>query len=186
MRRVLFAAAATLAIAPALPLAEPGALPGQARVAAQNVAPEYHVKAAYLYNFVKYVEWPAPGNTGPVNICVAGRNPFGNVLADTIKGEQIEGRPLTQRVILEPEDGCHVIFIPEGAATSAYLRAARGVPTLTVGETDDFLEQGGIIQFVSVANNIRFAINTAAAEQARLQVSSRLLRLAVNTSRDAR
>ena len=148
--------------------------------AAQDVPLEYQVKAAYLYNFVKFVEWPETARTGPLNICLAGRNPFGNLLAETIKDETIDGRPLTSRVILEPEPDCHVLFVPEGAS-SAYLRAARHMPTLTVGETPDFLQQGGVIAFVADGRNIRFAISAEAAEQANLQVSSRLLKLAVNT-----
>jgi hypothetical protein len=147
---------------------------------AQDVPLEYQVKAAYLYNFVKFVEWPETARTGPLNICIAGRNPFGDVLADTIKDETIDGRPLTSRVVLEPDPDCHVLFVPDGAP-SAYLRAARRMPTLTVGETTDFLQQGGVIAFVADGHNIRFAISADAAEQAKLQVSSRLLKLAVNT-----
>jgi hypothetical protein len=147
---------------------------------AQDVPLEYQVKAAYLYNFVKFVEWPETARTGPLNICLAGRNPFGNVLADTIKDETIDGRQLTSRVVLEPEADCHVLFVPDGAS-SVYLRAARRTPTLTVGETADFLQQGGVIAFVADGRNIRFAISADAAEQAKLQVSSRLLKLALNT-----
>ena len=148
--------------------------------AAQDVSLEYHVKAAYLYNFVKFVQWPPEAREGPLNICIAGRNPFGTVLAETIHEENVDGRMLTSRVILEPEPDCHVLFVPEGAA-AAYLRAARGTPTLTVGETDDFLTEGGVIAFVKQGSNVRFAISTEAADQARLRVSSRLLQLAVNT-----
>lgn len=154
---------------------------GRPPAVAQEVPLEYRVKAAYLYNFVKFVEWPESDRVGPVNICVAGRNPFGSVLLDTIRGEVIQGRPLTARVILEPEPGCQVLFVPEGSPAGAYLRPLRGTPTLTVGETADFLQQGGVIAFVDDERTIRFAISTEAAERAMLQVSSRLLRLAVNT-----
>ena len=147
---------------------------------AQDVSLEYRVKASYLYNFVKFIEWPTAARSGPVTVCIAGRNPFGTVLDDTIRGEVVRGRPLTARVILEPDAGCQVLFIP-GGATGAYLRSARGTPTLTVGETGDFLASGGIINFVKDGPYVRFAINTDAAEQAQLQVSSRLLQLALNT-----
>jgi hypothetical protein len=150
---------------------------------AQDVALEYQVKAAYLYNFAKLVDWPPAARTGPLTICVAGRNPFGEVLSDTLKGESIGGRPLNTRVILEPEPGCHVMFVPNGAAAATYLRAARGTPTLTVGESADFLSQGGVIAFVSEGRNVRFAISIEAAEQARLMVSARLLQLAINSPR---
>ena len=144
-----------------------------------QVADEYRVKAAFLYNFFKYVEWPpsAPQD-GPLWICVAGRNPFGSVLEETIAGETLNGRPLATRVILEPEPGCHIVFVPDGAATSAYLRAAEGTPTLTVGERPDFINSGGTIRFYIADGNIRFAVNPAAAERAGLRISSRLLQLA--------
>ena len=144
--------------------------------AAQTATLEYQVKAAYLLNFLKFVEFP-PG-TGPINICVAGRNPFGTLLDDTVRGEQIQGRPVTARVILEPEPNCHLIFVPERAATGAYLRAARGTATLTVGETPQFIMQGGIVNFVREGNHIRFQIDPMAADQAKLRISSRLLQLA--------
>lgn len=147
---------------------------------AQDISLEYRVKAAYLYNFVKFVQWPPEAREGPLNICIAGRNPFGTVLAETIHDESVDGRGLTSRVILEPEPDCQVLFVPEGAP-GAYLRAARRTPTLTVGETDGFLDEGGVITFVKQGSNVRFAINTEAADQGKLRVSSRLLQLAINT-----
>jgi hypothetical protein len=149
---------------------------------AQDVSLEYRVKATYLFNFVKYIDWPATARDGgPLILCVAGRNPFGTALEDTIRDEVVNGRSLVVRVILEPEPGCHVLFVPEGAAANAYLRAARGTPTLTVGESSDFLARGGIINFVSDGRHVRFAISTPAADLAQLHISSRLLQLAINT-----
>jgi hypothetical protein len=143
---------------------------------AQTVPLEYRVKAAYLFNFAKFIEWPV--EPGPLTICVAGRNVFGDVLSDTVKGEAIDGRPLVVRVLLEPEPGCHITFVPRGAAAPAYLRAARSFPELTVGEAPDFIAQGGIINFVIESGSVRFEIDTAAAERSGLRISSRLLRLA--------
>jgi hypothetical protein len=145
---------------------------------AQDVPLEYRVKAAFLFNFAKFVEWPKETANGPLTICVAGRNVFGEALSDTIRGEYINGRPLAVRVILEPEGGCHIIFVPRGAATAAYLRAARSSPTLTVGEMPDFIGQGGIVNFTFEGTNVRFEIDSEAAERAGLRISSRLLRLA--------
>ena len=146
---------------------------------AQDVLPEYRVKAAYLYNFLKFVEWPPePGASGPLRICVAGRNPFGGVLNEVVRGEKVNARPVEARVILEPQQGCHIVFIPEGAATRADLRAASGRPILTVGESDTFIEQGGIASFYVERGNVRFEISPAAAERAKLRISSRLLQLA--------
>jgi len=155
---------------------------------AQDVSLEYRVKATYIYHFVQFVEWPAGAVSGPLTICVAGRNPFGPVLEDTLRGETVNGRPLATRVILEPEPGCHVIFVPVGAATTAYLRAARGTPTLTLGETPNFIGLGGIANFYVDRGSVRIEISPAAADRAQLRVSSRLLQLAriVGTPPEAR
>ena len=149
-----------------------------AGTAAQDVSTEYRVKAAFLYNFVKFVEWPSRVATGPITLCVAGRNPFGNVLDDIVRFEMVNGRPLESRVILEPDPSCHVVFIPGGVNTGAYLRASRGIPTLTVGEGARFIEQGGIVRFYLDNGTVRFAINRDGAERAGLRISSRLLQLA--------
>ena len=154
------------------------AVAAHSRPAAQDVSKEYRVKAAFLYNFVKYVEWPAPAATGPIVVCVAGRNPFGTLLADIIRGETVAGRPLAARVILEPEPGCHVLFVPSGANAPAYLKSARGTPTLTVGEADDFIEQGGLVRFYLDNGTVRFEINRETADRSGLRISSRLLQLA--------
>ena len=145
---------------------------------AQDVSTEYRVKAAFLYNFVKFVEWPSRVATGPLTLCVAGRNPFGSALADIVRGETVGRRPLESRVILEPDPACHVVFIPEGANTAAYLRATRGTPTLTVGDATSFIEQGGLVRFYLDNGTVRFAINRDGAERAGLRISSRLLQLA--------
>lgn len=143
-----------------------------------DISDEYRVKAAFLYNFFKFIEWPPSTEDGPLLICVAGRNPFGDVLEQTIRGEMVNGRPLATRIILEPEPGCDILFVPAGATSTAYLRAARGTPTLTVGERPDFIAQGGIVSFFRQGSNVRFAINPAAADRAELRISSRLLELA--------
>lgn len=147
-----------------------------AHPAAQTATLEYQVKAAYLFNFLKFVEFPPASR--PLTVCVAGRNPFGTALDDVVRGEQVQGRTIVSRVILEPEPGCDVVFVPTGAATAAYLRAARGTSTLTVGESSEFIPQGGIINFVLDGRNVRFEIAPMAAEQANLRISSRLLQLA--------
>lgn len=147
-------------------------------VSAQAVSEEYRIKAAYLYNFAKYVEWPREPGAGPLTICVAGRNPFGTLLDDLIREETIAGRRLQARVILEPEPGCHVVFVPEGAAPRAYLRGVTGAGTLTVGESSTFIEQGGVANFYIERGNVRFEINPMAAERSGVRISARLLQLA--------
>ncbi len=156
-------------------------LPGTG--AAQEVSLEYRVKAAYLFNFAKFVDWPDTAGPGPLVICVAGRNVFGDVLDETLRGEAIGGRPVTARVILEPTPGCHIVFVPAGAAAAAYLRAAQDQPVLTVGESPDFLALGGIANFLLEGTNVRFEMNPAAADRAGLRISSRLLRLARESGR---
>jgi hypothetical protein len=148
--------------------------------AQQDVPLEYHVKAAYLANFIRFVEWPLRPALGPVSICVAEPNPFGAVLEETVMDARIEGRPVVARVLSAPDDGCHVLFIPRDAPGSAgYLRAAQAGPgTLTVGETPDFIGRGGLVNFVREGVNVRFVIDAGTAERAGVRISSRLLRLA--------
>ena len=145
--------------------------------AAQEVPLEYRVKAAFLYNFIKYVEWPDPQKE-QVLICVAGQNPFGTVLDDLVRNERIRGRPLKTALILEPTPECDVVFTPKTSNVPAYVRAAGGMPVLTVGETPRYLEQGGSINFIPEGRSVRFEISRAAAARAGLRISSRLLQLA--------
>ena len=154
---------------------------------AQEIPLEYRVKAAFLYNFVRYVEWPAPRST-PIKICVAGQNPFGTVLEDLIRNERIRGAPLVAETIPEPLSGCNVVFAPKTSNIPAYLRAAARMPVLTVGETPGFTDKGGIINFYLEGDKVRFEINRTAADRAGLRISSRLLQLArlVDSSGDER
>jgi hypothetical protein len=150
---------------------------GAAVPAAQDVSQEYRVKAGFLYNFVKYVEWPEP-ITGPLRICVAGQNPFGTVLDDLVRNERVRGLALTTAVIPGPEPDCHVVFTPRTSNVRAYVTAAAGKPILTVGETGNFIELGGMIALTLDHGLVRFAINRPAAERVKLRISSRLLQLA--------
>lgn len=147
------------------------------------VSREYQLKAGYLFNFVKFVEWPPETKSGLLTICVAGRNPFGGILAEIVRGERVNRRKLSTRVVLTPEPDCQVVFVPEGVSTTPYLRAARNSPTLTVGETPEFITQGGIVNFVLEEGKVRFQISSQAADRAQLRISSHLLRLARNQAR---
>jgi hypothetical protein len=171
MRRFLTAIGVSLAMTPLI---------------GQEPPLEYQLKAAYLYNFVKFIEWPAAARQGPLTICIAGTNPFGATLEDLVRGESIEGRAIAARVIQAPQADCDVVFVPRGVAAGGYLRAARNTPVLTVGESPDFVSQGGIINFVRDAGMIRFEIDQNAARRAGLQISSRLLRLAREPQRRSR
>jgi hypothetical protein len=147
-------------------------------VLAQQPTSEYEIKAAFLYNFVRLVEWPPGAGAGPVVICVARANPFGSALEETVRGESVAGRAIAVRVIPQPADDCDVLFIPAQAAARDYLRAVDGEPVLTVGESADFIQRGGMVNFVIEEERVRFEINPMAATRANLRISSRLLQLA--------
>ena len=145
---------------------------------ARPASGEYAIKAAFLYNFLKYVEWPTATSEEPLVLCVAGQNPFGREL-EQFEGERINGRPIRTRLIPGPETGCHAIFMPATSNRSVYLRAARGASVLTIGETQDFIAEGGIINFVMDGARVRFEIDAEAAARENLRISSRLLQLAL-------
>lgn len=160
--------------------------PPAVRAQSATVPLEYHVKAVYLLNFMRFVDWPAPGAAvAPFTICVAGLNPFGAVLADVLKGEQINGRSIQARVVVSHATGCEVLFVPRAVSHDPYLRAARGRPVLTVGESAGFLASGGIVNFLLEDGKVRFEIDANAAARAKLRISSRLLRLARTTALDS-
>ena len=147
---------------------------------AQDVPLEYRVKAAYLFNFTKFIDWPvtATGDRNSFSICLAGRNPFGPMLSATLVGETAAGLPLASRVVSAGQaSSCQVLFVPRGVAAAPYLRGIGVAPVLTVGESPDFLTQGGAINFLLDSGRVRFEINQAAAARAQLKVSSRLLQL---------
>ena len=157
---------------------------------AADASLEYRVKAAFLYNFAKFVTWPpqtfsAP--TDPVVFCVVGEDPFDDVLDITLKDRRVEGRALVVERLRPNASlaGCHVIFAGEvdGASTVRVLQAAAGPRLLTVGESDDFLARGGMIRLMVEEGKVRFDISVRAAEDAGLKFSSQLLKLARNVER---
>lgn len=155
---------------------------------AQDAYREYDVKAAFLYNFVKFVEWPAAAfrdDRSPIEICVYGTDPFGQSLEGVVKGESVGGRGLVIRRPASPGafEGCHVLFVAasERERTSEVLAAVAGRPVLTVADSDGFLPAGGMINFVLDEGRVRFRINQPAAERVHLTISSKLLRLATTS-----
>jgi hypothetical protein len=143
-------------------------------------APEYAVKAAFLFNFAHFVEWPNeafPSTDAPIVIGILGSDPFGKSLDEIVAGESIQGRALVVRRYRKIEEvvGCHILFI-SGAETKGFLRGAvrlQGTSTLTVGEDD-----AGMIQFFTEHNKLRLRIDLQAARAAGLTISSKLLRQA--------
>jgi hypothetical protein len=149
-----------------------------------QVAPEYDVKAAFLYNFTKFVEWPpsALQERGDFQLCVLGEDPFGRSL-EVVADEKVAGRRISllrTPKLAEPE-GCQILFISrsERHRMPEVLRELRDTPVLTVADTDGFLGHGGIINFILEGSKVRFEINQEAAERAGIKISSKLLRLAV-------
>lgn len=146
---------------------------------------EYQVKAAFLYNFAKFVEWP-PGTfanaTDPIGICIVGQNPFGSMLEDMVQGKKLGERVFVIRRLADTRNAakCQILFI--GAADWRRTRSLPVAPydqgILTVGETDDFTALGGIIGFKLDGTRIRIQIALEAADHAKLDISSKLLSLA--------
>ena len=154
---------------------DPPAVQGQDRAAR-----EYEIKAAFLYNFTKFVEWP--NDTGSSRrICVLAADPFGEAL-ETIVGRTTHGKTVEVRRVARAEDGksCHLLFISSAAERdlAQILSELDGSHVLTVGEMGRFAERGGMIELATSKNRIRLRINLAAAERAALNVSSHLVRLA--------
>jgi hypothetical protein len=144
---------------------------------------EYEVKAAFIYNFLKFVEWPdkAYANTGnSLNICIVGDDPFGNAIT-VYGGEKIRNKYIAiKNTSYQNIKNCHVVFISrsETEHLTHILKAMRGLNVLTISDTDTFEQEGVIINFSIVQQKVRFEINTSAARQSGLSISSKLLSLA--------
>jgi hypothetical protein len=146
---------------------------------------EYQVKAAFLYNFAKFVEWP-PGTFAslhdPIGICIVGQSPFGLTLDDTVRGKKIGDRAFAVRSVPDTQQAgrCQIIFIcsSERKRTRALLDELKGAAVLSVGETDEFTALGGIIAFKLEGTRVRFQVALDVAERTRLRISSKLLSLA--------
>ena len=155
---------------------------------AQETSPsEYQLKAAFLYNFAKFVEWPTNVfalEDSPIVVGVMGQNPFGEDLDNTIRNKTINKHPIEIKATDSISDAkkCQILFIStsERDRLADILSGLRGASVLTVGEADtqDFIKSGGMINFVLVNNKIRFQINNEAAKSAGLKISSKLLSLA--------
>jgi len=152
-------------------------------IAAQVPSAEYRVKAAFLYNFSKFVEWPPKafsGKDAPLVICLAG-DPFGGILDEIVQGQRIDGRPVAVRRIRDEQiQGCHLVYVSssESQRSAGINAAATHEAILTVGDAEDFIDKGGMIRFIEKGRRLHFQINPDAAERASLKISSRLLQLA--------
>lgn len=162
------------------------------RADAQNSAAssEYKVKAAFVFHFAQFVEWPTnafQSENGPLIIGILGNDPFGSAIDEIVRGEVVRNHPLqVQRYrTLNDVKGCHILYVcpSEASNTRAIVERLRGQSVLTVGETENFARSGGVIRFLKEGNKIRFRINVQAAAEANVTISSKLLRAAeiVNT-----
>jgi hypothetical protein len=151
-------------------------------VAQEAGAPlEYQVKAAFLLNFTRFVEWPPDSFASadsPVTICIQGKDRFGRTLDQIVEGETAGPRRVAVERVRRPAADCQVLFISDDDRniSAALSGSARGV--LTVGEGEEFVRQGGIIAFVIENRRVRFEINQGAAAKAGIKISSRLLGIA--------
>ena len=152
-------------------------LPGQVN--------EYQVKAFFLYNFTRYVEWPPESfkaANDPIAICILGNNPFGGALDQAVAGKVVEGRPFVVRQIsdIQPSGNCHILFVnsSERKRFRSMAGSLKGSGVLTVGETPGFTADGGVINFKLEDGKVRFEIDVDAAGREHLHISSKLLSLA--------
>jgi hypothetical protein len=153
--------------------------------AQSNISSEYQVKAAFLFHFAQFVDWPPEAfkDAGaPLTYCTVGEDPFRGALDASMSGKTIDGRPV--RVLHfklgQEVQTCQILFLgaPEKKSLAATLVNLGASPVLTVGESQNFIEQGGMIGFLWEDNKVHFEINLEAAERAKLKISARLLTLA--------
>lgn len=145
---------------------------------------EYQVKAAFLYQFFKFVEWPPQAfhaTNQTICIGVVDGGPMVRAL-QSVEGKEAKSRRVVVKRFKEPEEleFCHILFISSGMEDrmTEILNRLKGTSTLTVSDIDGFARRGGMINFITVENKIQFEINIETAERAKLQISSHLLRLA--------
>jgi hypothetical protein len=166
---------------------------------------EYSIKAAFIYNFIKFVDWPsdadqqseeADDDTEPITIGIIGENPFGKAFEAVVKKKVKDKKLVIKELACFKEDieaenedayehekalqSCHVLFVCplERKCREEIIKKVKANCVLTIGETDGFLETGGIIEFVMHENKVQFEINLVAAQEAGLKIRSQLLRLA--------
>lgn len=177
---VLLAIAGTVALAPD-------------GYAGQRKPTEYEIKAAYLYNFGKFVTWPDSSRevkSAAFTICVLGHDPFGAALDSTLAGQTVNGKNVAIERIenLEGEHDCRILFISSSKdkELKQVLSQLARAGILTVSDIPDFSQRGGMIQFVLEGDRVRFEVNLTPVENAGLALSSELLKVAATVRRDAR
>jgi hypothetical protein len=155
-----------------------------AGAAQAQTADEYQVKAAYMYNLAKFVDWPSDAfesPSQPIVFCVLGQTPLSRPLEDALTGKVVGQRPLLFRQLTDAKQAgdCKVLFISSAdkKRMGQTLDQVKSLHVLTVGEGEDFTEDGGIARFFLDAGRVRLEFNLDAADDAKLRVSSKLLSL---------
>jgi YfiR/HmsC-like len=148
--------------------------------ASQSSTLEYQVKAAFLLNFTKFVEWPSPEPAdSPFTVCVVGDDSFSPELERTVQGESVNGhKVVVQRASREGAKGCRLLFVSKSEKNIKELLNTVGPGVLTIGEGESFLHDGGVIAFIRENRRVRFSVNLAAARTEHLNLSSKLLAVA--------
>jgi len=146
---------------------------------------EYEVKAAFLFNFAKFVEWPADAfddPKSPIVVGILGDDPFGSIIEKTVAGKTVREKEfvIKRSRRIEDVERCHILFVSssEEARLREILDKVKNSNVLTVGDTEGFAGRGGIINLTKEQNKVRFEINVDAAKRAGLKISSKLLKLA--------
>jgi YfiR/HmsC-like len=144
---------------------------------------EYKVKGAFLLNFAKFTKWPADEfarDDSPITIGIVGEDPFGSTLDQLVEGVTIGARPIVVKRLAPSDDlsQCRILFVPKSTDTTNVMKRVTSPGVLTVGESDDFLNVGGVIRLMIEDKKVRFEVNMDAADRAHLTVSSQLLKLA--------
>ena len=153
-------------------------------VAQTPVSREYQLKAAFLFNFTQFVDWPANSFSSakePMIIGILGKDPFGSYLEEIISGEKVNGHPLIINRYNNIDDvgRCQILFInlAETKKAEQAIAKLKEQNILTVSDAPDFLQQGGMIRFYTKSDKIKLEVNLEASKAANLVISSKLLRL---------
>jgi hypothetical protein len=160
-------------------------------ISAAESSPEYKFKAAFLYHFTLFVEWPSNvfvEAKSPLVIAILGENPFGIELDQGLRDKVVNGHPIRIRMVqsaAEARTNCHLLFISssEKKNQAQIFQELQGASVLTVGETEDFTQAGGMIKFLQIEKRIRFQINDEAAKKSGLMIRAKLMELAVPGNR---
>lgn len=159
------------------------ALAALAPAQAATPSPEYQLKASYLYHFTKFIRWPqgALEGGGSFDLCVVGSDPFGKAI-DAIAGKSAWERTIrvTRHTGAASAKSCHMVFVNlEGAALQSAIAELKRPGVLLIGESEGFIEHGGVLRFRTIQDKIRFEISEQAAKQANLEVGQKLLSVAI-------